>query len=153
VPHTASGTTAASERFDGPDGSVLVSDASTRRALHRLAAVAPRSLPFAQFASAELFDLWLSTGGIDLHVHEPTLGDGLSSRPEACPVARWHAVHGGTITNRWHQEVVLSDPVLRRVLSMLDGTRTVDDVGASLGQPEIARASLQAIARAGLLVR
>jgi hypothetical protein len=153
VPHAARSTTAGSERFDGPHGSVLVSDASSRRTLHRLAEVAPRSLPFAQVASEELFDLWLSTGGIDLHVHEPSLGDGLSSRPEACPVARWHAIHGGTITNRWHQEVVLSDPVLRRVLSMLDGTRTADDVGVALGQPEIARASLHAIARAALLVR
>jgi SAM-dependent methyltransferase len=153
VPHVPRSESAASERFDGPDGSVLVTDAPTRRALHRLTEVAPRSLPFAQVLSEELFDLWLSTGALDFHVHEPTLGDGLSARPEACPVTRWHAVHGGTITNRWHQEVVLSDPVLRRVLSMLDGTRTVDDVGAALGQREIARASLQAVARAALLVR
>jgi SAM-dependent methyltransferase len=153
VPHAPTGTSAASERFDGPNGSVLVSDPKTRRALRRLAEVAPRPLPFAQVASDELFDLWLSTGGIDFHAHEPSLGDGLSARPEACPVARWHAVHGGTITNRWHQEVVLADPLLRRVLSMLDGTRRADDVGAALGRPEIARASLQALARAALLVR
>jgi SAM-dependent methyltransferase len=152
VPHAPRNASVASERFDGPDGSVLVSDPGARRALHRLAEVAPRSLPFAQVASAELFDLWLSTGGVDFHAHEPSLGDGLSAQPEACPVARWHAVHGGTITNRWHQEVVLSDPELRRVISMLDGTRTVDDVAATLGQPDIARASLRALARAALLV-
>jgi SAM-dependent methyltransferase len=153
VPHAPSQVGAASERFDGPGGSVLVGDASTRRALHRLAEVAPRSLPFAQVAGAELFDLWLSTGGIDLHVLEPPLGDGLSTRPAACPVARWHAAHGGTITNRWHQEVLLSNPVLRRVLPLLDGSRTVDDVGAVLGDRELARASLVALARAALLVR
>jgi hypothetical protein len=153
VPHAPTHASTASERFDGLGASVLVSDPTTRRALHRLAEVAPRSLPFAQVASDELFDLWLSTGGIDFHAYEPSLGDGLSARPEACPVARWHAVHDGTITNRWHQEVVLSDPALRRVLSMLDGTRSVDDVGAVLGQPEVARASVQALARAALLVR
>jgi hypothetical protein len=153
VPHAAPSTSVASERFDGADGSVLVSDASTRRALHRLAEVAPRSLPFPQVASEELFDLWLSTGGIDLHVHEPPLGDGLSARPEACPVARWHAIHGGTITNRWHHEVVLSDPVLRRTLSLLDGTRSTEDLGTALGDEALARASIAALARAGLLVR
>ena len=153
VPHAPRNAGAASERFDGPAGSVLVIDPTTRRTLHRLAEVAPRSLPFAQVAGDELFDLWLSTGGIDFHAHEPSLGDGLSARPEACPVARWHAVHGGTITNRWHQEVVLPDPVLRRVLGMLDGTRTVDDVGLALATHEVARASVRAIAHAALLVR
>lgn len=153
VAHAAENPGAASERFDGPDGSVLVSDASTRRALHRLADVAPRSLRFAQIGGDELFDLWLSTGGIDLHVHEPALGDGLSARPEACPVARWHAVHGGTITNRWHQEVVLSDLVLRRVLALFDGTQTLEDVGASLGDASVARAGVAALARAALLAR
>lgn len=153
VSHTPSPGGSASERFDGPFGSVLVSDASTRRVLHRLGEVAPRSLPFAQVACEELFDLWLSTGGIDFHVHEPSLGDGLSPRPEACPVARWHAAHGGSITNRWHQEVLLADPVLRGVLSLLDGSRTLDDVGAAVGRPEVVRASVQALARAALLVR
>lgn len=153
VPHARANASAASERFDGPDGSVLVSDPSTRRALHRLAEVAPASLPFAQLASGELLDLWLSTGGVDLHVYEPALGDGRFARPEACPVARWHALHGGTITNRWHQEVVLSDPVLRRVLPLLDGTRTADDLVALLGDAGIVRASLAALARAALLVR
>lgn len=153
VPHAPQNAGAASERFDGPDGSVLVTDAPTRRALHRLAQNAPASLPVAQVASDELFDLWLSTGGIDLHEHQPALGDGLSPRPEACPVARWHAVHGGTITNRWHQEVVLSEPVLRRALALLDGTRTADDLIASLGDARIVRTSLAALARAALLVR
>ncbi|HEX8793147.1 MAG TPA: class I SAM-dependent methyltransferase [Polyangiaceae bacterium] len=153
VPHEAARAGAASERFDGPDGSVLVSDAATRRALHRLAEVAPRSLPCSQVAGGELFDLWLSTGGIDLHAREPTLGDERATRPEACPVARWHAVHGGTITNRWHQEVVLSDPVLRRVLALLDGTRGIDDVGASIGDVRVAHTGAAALARAALLVR
>lgn len=153
VPHAPSNPSAASERFDGPDGSVLVSDAATRRALHLLADATPRSLPFAEAGSEELFDLWLSTGGIDLHVHEPPLGDGHSARPEACPVARWHALHGGTITNRWHQEVALADPVLRRALALLDGTRTADDLAGALGDAAVARASIAALARAALLVR
>lgn len=153
VPHAAANAGAASERFDGPQGSVLVSDPSARRALHRLADVRPASMPFAQVASEELFDLWLSTGGIDLHVHEPALGDCLSPRPEACPVARWHALHGGSITNRWHQEVVLSDPVLPRVLALLDGTRTAEDLVAAIGDATVARASIVVLARAALLVR
>jgi hypothetical protein len=49
--------------------------------------------------------------------------------------------------------VVLPDPVLRRVLAMLDGTRTAHDVGVAVASHEVARASLRAIARAALLVR
>lgn len=152
VPHAPSNPSAASERFDGPDGSVLVSDAATRRALHHLAEIAPRSLPFAQTGSEELFDLWLSAGGIDLHVLEPPIADGRAARPEACPVARWHALHGGTVTNRWHQEVALTDAVLRQALALLDGTRTTDDLASALGDAALARASIAALARAALLV-
>jgi hypothetical protein len=100
----------------------------------------------------ELFDLGLATGSLDLHVHEPTLGDAGTGRPRACPVARWHALHGGPVTNRWHQEVRL-DPALRRVLGGLDGTRTVDDLGRTAGCPaNVVQASVEALAAAALIV-
>ena len=87
-----------------------------------------RARPVRQTTPAlrgELFDLWLATGAVDLHAHEPSLGDATSSRPLACPVARWHATHGGPVTNRWHQEVRLDGAPLRAVLAVLDGTRTM----------------------------
>jgi SAM-dependent methyltransferase len=163
-PHGEAAPGAAAERFDEADVSVQVDDATARRALRELAGVAPRSLPFPELARRaeatdaaalrrELFDLWLATGALDLHVHEPTLAVAPTERPVACPVARWHALHGGPLTNRWHQEVRLDDAPLRRVLGLLDGTRTVTEVATAAGcSAEVARASVEALAAAALVV-
>jgi SAM-dependent methyltransferase len=163
-PHPGATAGAPAERFDGKDVSVQVADPATRRALRELAAIAPRSLPFVDLARAaaaqdpatlhgEVFDLWLATGAVDLHVHEPSLGDASSARPLACPVARWHAQRGGPITNRWHQEVLLEDARLRTVLPLLDGARTIDEVARAAGcSSEIARASVAALSAAALVV-
>lgn len=159
---TATGTTA--ERFDAGDVSVQVDDATARRALRELARVAPRSLPFPELARRidasdaaalrrELLDLWLATGGLDLHVHEPTVALAPGERPLACPVARWHAQHGGAVTNRWHQEVRLDDAPLRRVLARLDGATEIDDIAAGAGcSAEVARACLEALTAAALVI-
>jgi SAM-dependent methyltransferase len=163
-PHGPAVPSAAAERFDGPDVSVQVVHPTARAALRQLADAAPRSLPFRQLAGlagtdrahelrGELFDLWLATGAVDLHAHEPALGDGTGARPTACPVARWHALHGGPVTNRWHQEVRLDDAPLRAVLSRLDGTRSMADVARDAGCTEaVARAAVSALAAAALLV-
>ncbi|HEY3819815.1 MAG TPA: class I SAM-dependent methyltransferase [Polyangiaceae bacterium] len=152
------------ERFDAGDVSVQVEDATARRALRELALAAPRSLPFPELARRvdtrdpgalrrELFDLWLATGALDLHVNEPDFTVAPGARPVACPVARWHAVHGGAVTNRWHHEVRLDDAPLRRVLGLLDGARALDDVATAAGCPvEVARASVEALAAAALVV-
>jgi ubiquinone/menaquinone biosynthesis C-methylase UbiE len=153
------------ETFDAGQVSVQVEDAATRRALRELARVAPRSLPFLELAHGadandaaalrrELFDLWLATGGVDLHVHEPIFTLTPGERPLACPAARWHAEHGGPITNRWHHEVRFDDAPLRRVLALLDGSRTVGDIAAAAGcSSSVARASVAALAAAALIVR
>ncbi|HEY6459255.1 MAG TPA: hypothetical protein VIY73_03860, partial [Polyangiaceae bacterium] len=121
----------------------------------------PRSLPFGDLARgadgpslrAELVDLWLATGALDFHLHEPPLADAGAPRPLACSVARWHAVHGGPLTNRWHQEVHLEDAPMRSVLGLLDGTRTLADVARAAGCTDaVAGACVEAIARAALLV-
>ncbi|HEY1696600.1 MAG TPA: class I SAM-dependent methyltransferase [Polyangiaceae bacterium] len=148
------------ERFDGPESSVQVDSGVARRALHTLADAAPRSRPFGDLAGgtdaaalrAELFDLWLATGALDFHVHEPPLAGPDVLRPLACPVARWHAAHGGPITNRWHQAVRLEDPPMRAVLALLDGTRTLAEVARAAGCTDaVASACVEAIARAALL--
>ena len=163
-PHGDAASEAPAERFDAPDVSVQIDDATTRRALRELARVAPRSLPFAELARRvaskdpaaprrELFDLWLATGAVDLHVHEPSLAVAAGERPLACPVARWHARSGGAVTNRWHQEVRLDEAPLRRVLAVLDGTRTVGEVStAAACSEDTARASVAALAAAALVV-
>ncbi len=176
-PHDTPDERASSERFDGPAGVVLMQTGrGIRRALHTLARVAPRSLGLQELAAAsgspaddlraELFDLWLATGAIDLHVGEPRLRaePGGHGPFEATALARWHAAHGGTITNAWHEEVRLDDPLLREVLARLDGSRSIGDLSRELGESgptaaldgdarlELARAAVEALASAALLV-
>jgi SAM-dependent methyltransferase len=177
-PHDAADPQAGTERFDGPGGLALLQSApGVRRVLHQLARVAPRSMPFAELASAaaippgelrdEAFDLWLATGTISLHVREPGPPEAETARrdhPEAAALARWHAAHGGALTNRWHEEVELDDPLLRTLLARLDGSRSVDDLARELGQSgptatldtdarlQLLRACLEVLASAGLLV-
>jgi hypothetical protein len=67
-------------------------------------------------------------------------------------VARWHALHGGPVTNRWHQEVRLDDARLRAVLAALDGVRTVEAAAAAAGcTVEVARAAVASLAAAAIL--
>ncbi len=173
-PHAPEAPAARSERFDGPDQSAQIDAPLLRRTLHALARIAPRSVPWPDLAQgldptsvetlrADLLDLVVATGAVDLHAHEPPLGDARSPRPRACPVARWHAAHGGPITNAWHQEVRLDDPLLREVLALLDG-RPVDAVAAALAgsaavgalgdgdRAALVEASLRALASAALLL-
>jgi SAM-dependent methyltransferase len=132
------------ESFGLGDMVVQISDPATRRALHELARAAPQSLAFDDIArrtlpsdaseaarralGSELFDLWLATGGLDLYDHELAVRSLAGERPAACPVARWHALHGGVVTNRLHQEVLVPDAIVRWVLGRLDGTRTRRDL-------------------------
>jgi SAM-dependent methyltransferase len=141
------------ESFGGARGTVQASGALAA-ALRALADVAPRSIPYPELfersgrsaaLATELADLWLAGIGVDLHAREPILTAAVSSHPVACPVARWHAVHGGPITNRWHQEVVLPEQVVRDVLGSLDGGRSTAD--------PVVTASLVLLARSALLIR
>jgi hypothetical protein len=139
------------ETFEEGEQAVQVSGAEVRRALRALAEAAPAPLAFAELArlarkagaggeagdgkvldsfaldlASELFDLGLATGAIDWLALSapPSFVRHPGEHPIACPVARWHAAHGGVVTNRLHQEVLLPDSIVRWVLARLDGTRT-----------------------------
>ena len=132
------------ESFADGELVVQVSDPAIRRALRELASVAPGSLPFDEVArrsvpsaaseaslrslASELYDLWLATGALDLYDHELAVRSQAGERPIACALARWHANHGGVITNRLHQEVLVPDAIVRWVLGRLDGTRTLREL-------------------------
>jgi hypothetical protein len=153
------------ETFEAGGLRVQVVHAATCRALRELAARAPRSIAYGELASGEapasraalrdeIFDLWLATGAVDLHTFEPALGDASAARPRACPVARWHALHGGAITNAWHHEVTLPERVLVTLLGCLDGASDVAQLAHRLRQAlapaPVTDAELEALVRAGL---
>jgi hypothetical protein len=169
------------EAFTDGDVVVQVSDPPTRRALHELASVAPRALGFDDLArralladatetaqsslASELFDLWIAAGGLDLYDHDPAVTSRAGERPVACPVARWHAQHGGVVTNRLHQEVLIPDTIVRWVLARLDGTRTRQDLArearaldgngavSDVELEQLVEASVDRLTACGLLVQ
>jgi SAM-dependent methyltransferase len=178
-PREAVAPGASQESFAHRDEVVHVSDPAARRALHELATAAPRSLHFDEIAhrslstvtpeslrglASELFDVWLATGALDLFEHELTLRSNAGERPVACPVARWHAQHGGVVTNRLHEEVHIPDAIVRWVLARLDGTRTVLDLArearalyanAAVSDAEfdaLVRASVERLVACGLVI-
>jgi SAM-dependent methyltransferase len=161
-PHGPPVDDAPSERFDGLDVSVSIADPGARRALRILAELAPLALPLDELTRrsvaegpglrTEIFDLWLATGAVDLHAHAPALASATSLRPRACPVARWHAANGGPLTNRWHQEVRIDDPVLRALLANMTGDHDIAAIAHAVGTSErIAGAAVSAAAAAALL--
>ncbi len=169
------------ERFDGPEGSVHVFDPHARAALAELGRVAPRSVHFSELIdrcvprteqraevrlalASELLSVALATGALDLHAFEPCIETTVVDRPRACPLARWHAAQGGPITNRWHQQVVLPEDLVRLVLVRADGQRPVADLtqdvrdafspdaSSAVDFGALVRASLEMLAASALLV-
>jgi hypothetical protein len=142
----AATATARQESFVEGERIVQIADPATRAALHELAGVAPRLLRFDELVrrclpagaselalralASELFDVWLATGALDLHDHDPLVrvASVAGDRPVACPVARGQALRGDPVTNRLHQEVLVPDAVVRFVLGRLDGTRSRRDL-------------------------
>ena len=113
--------------------------------------------------AAALYDVWIATPGLDLHAREPDFVTKASRLPRASAVARWHAMEGGPITNAWHQEVALAEPVVRFVLARLDGRKDAGQIARAVREEQadrvseaeaaaIVQASLEMLAKAGLLV-
>ena len=168
------------ESFVDGDTVVQVAHPAARRALHQLAKAAPRPLSFgedrrpraargcsrARATRARLGALRSRHRHrrARSHDHAIAVRSEAPARPVACPVARWHAEHGGVVTSRLHHEVLVPDAVVRWVLARLDGTRTPRDlarearsldVGAALTDAEIAglvNASVDTLVASGLVV-
>ena len=104
---------------------------------------------------------------LSLHLYPPQLTIAVSERPQASLLARREAEAGRLVTNLRHGLVSLEDPVVRRFLGLVDGTRDVDqlveDLGAALNggpdgseevsvTPETVRQNLEILGKLGLLV-
>ncbi len=68
---------------------------------------------------------------VHLHVLKPRYVVRISDRPVASPVARYKAATGNVVSNLLHEALVLQD-IDRRILYLLDGTRTLPEVRAAL---------------------
>jgi methyltransferase-like protein/2-polyprenyl-3-methyl-5-hydroxy-6-metoxy-1,4-benzoquinol methylase len=66
-------------------------------------------------------------GIVELHVHSPQLALEVGELPAVSPLARLQSQSDGVISNLLHK-VVGANPVNRNLLSLMDGTRTRDDL-------------------------
>jgi len=116
----------------------------------------PSASPIApEFVVAQLY----AGGLIDLHVAPPPVAAAATDRPQVFAPARWQVKFGDTVTNVYHESILVNTPGLPVVMPLLDGTRTraqvIADAGAAL-PAESAEAMLEyglvALARSALLV-
>ena len=57
------------------------------------------------------------------------------NRPEAFPAARWINREHEVIPNLYHEALRHQDPIGQRLLALLDGTRTREQLMAEIGDP------------------
>jgi SAM-dependent methyltransferase len=105
---------------------------------------------------AELY----ATGRVDLRTMPVTVAVVAGERPEAFAAARWLNREREIIPSLYHEALRYQDPLGRRLLALLDGTRTRDDLCAALGGPFAGPAgrgrldaALKILASKALLVR
>jgi hypothetical protein len=109
------------------------------------------------------------SGEVNFFLSRPTVSGSVSDRPLACPVARRQSESDTMVTNLLHQTVRLENDQGCRVLRLLDGTRSFDELvdeirrsaaGDADGEPQAPEAVaaslrqfLRTAARLGLLIR
>lgn len=140
-----------------------------RRQLDATGAQAP-SAEDVQLLLEAMFVLACS-GEVSFFLSRPAVARSVSDRPLACPVARRQSESDMMVTNMLHQTVRLEDDRGCRILRLLDGTRSFDELVAEIRRadasgadgetsqqdPETVAASLhqflRTAARLGLLIR
>lgn len=155
-----------------------------KAALLTLAECRPKRMPFADLAvatvnrlgrieptaddlsglAALLTEAWMA-GVIELSGHIPEYTDRVSDRPAACPFTRAFQGASGVVTTRLFTHMRFPDPPSRRLLELLDGAHTLDEIAANMldtfppderPDPAVLRTDLahrlQQMARNGLLV-
>lgn len=129
-----------------------------KAALQYLASIWPQSVPFVELASmvrstvsgqptildadvmspasrqlAETLIRCYATAHIDLHVADGGFAREVSEKPKAAAVARRQAATATSVTNRLHETVQVDD-FQRHLLTLLNGTRSQDELVDGLAQ-------------------
>jgi SAM-dependent methyltransferase len=71
-------------------------------------------------------------GQLELHLFPPRLTTTVAQRPEASGLARRQADTDLAVTNLRHRTVAMKDETVRRFLTLVDGTRTLDQLVSDL---------------------
>ena len=150
--HAAASTSLVRAAVEGKAfADAIPNDASARavrRLLQWLVEEAPRVIPvqeaaqwLAQNASedaaaarpvAALLAEACYAGTVDLYTEPPPLAATAGERPVASPVVRWQAGRQPNLTNLRHEPMRIDDPHALALLSLMDGTRTRDELALAL---------------------
>jgi SAM-dependent methyltransferase len=79
----------------------------------------------------EILFALLTTGCVNLHVHDFPCQETVTEKPRASGLARYQAARGATVTNACHIPVEL-DPIACELVRLLDGTRTQEQIARKL---------------------
>lgn len=139
------------QTFTGPRGAAAKTDQPlVKAALAHLAEIWPQRIAFTDLLSHAanrlghtttpeengllahmLTLLWLS-GMVEVHGQAPSYCRSVSERPVASPLARIQARTGKHVTTLLHTTLTLDDPATQRLVTLLDGQHTIDDVTQQL---------------------
>ena len=149
-------------RFEHPRGGRLVTGTPfVRDALSSIARQFPRPIQFSQLLDAaggdnraalarELLTCWMN-GMIELYVDAPLFRVDPGAQPRTSAVARYLAAHGQAPINLRHESINV-DPNQRRLIMLLDGTRTRDQLASEMNiARDVVDRALEALATVALL--
>jgi SAM-dependent methyltransferase len=134
-----------------PD-TVPTADPQVTAIMQMLLARWPRSLPAAELADWRERTLPADAGSsrrpiefvltelfvadlIDLHTEPVAAAAVPGERPEAFAPSRWISRDRDVVPTLYHEPLRLNDPTVRKVVGLLDGTRTRDDLVKAIGGP------------------
>ncbi len=86
----------------------------------------------SQALEAIMFQLCRETSLIELHLFQPDASTEIGERPRVNSLARWQLPQANNVLTNLNLDVKIEDPVSRRLLELLDGTRDLDDVEAAM---------------------
>jgi trans-aconitate methyltransferase len=127
------GSAAGTEEFHGPQNSkIRTGHPDVLRIVHRLVSAWPMALHYDDLKSegsdqkvmCEILQALFSSGLLEVRTAQPRMAVVPSERPTASTLARAQAARGVPVTTLRHVSITATGDVERRLISLLDGTRT-----------------------------
>lgn len=143
--------------FRGRGDSALSTDHPlAKAAMLRLGQVSPRMIGFDELLrtigrggaspdeTGPLLDILLAAytaGVVELSTHAPRFELSPGPRPTASPIARLQLEHGAFVASLRHTSIHIKDDLARRLLKLMDGTRTLEMLRHELEAHDLAAPS------------
>lgn len=158
-PNAPPGTT--SFRHGINDVTVTTNNPVSLPALRLLAERWPASVSFDEMAAvagdpqalAAVLHTFYSSAFINIHSIPRPVANSASAKPEVWRVARLEASIDKAIPHLHHGSIELEDDATRHLVTLIDGSRTRDDLAPFAGGLQQLEGTLAKMARAGILIR